>query len=58
MIRKFFDALITGVWCFLWLVPSFTLYFIAGVFTDLLTISKQTNQNGKHTKPTIRNSSE
>ena len=57
MIRKFFDALITGVWCFIWLVPSFTLYFIAGIFTDLLTVSKQT-QNGQNTKPTIRNSSE
>ncbi len=48
MIKKLFDAAITGIWCFLWVIPAFLLYFAALVFSDLIIKSKLNSQkNGK-----------
>lgn len=62
MVRKFIDAAITGVWCFLWVVPAFMLYFAASLLTHLLLSTKpiKTNENehnSSDTEPFICDSS-
>ncbi len=40
-IKLFIDAVITGIWCMLWVIPVFALYLAASILSHTILSTRQ-----------------
>lgn len=47
-IKNLFYDITTGLWCMIWALPVFIVWFAASVFSNIILEYRKTNDNGKN----------